>query len=136
MAEWLVKASRPVGFRPGTKLSDGDLKLEVTGESLVVDAAFLSLVGVFRWYGEEVRSIRISTEVSMTDSDCYYTSSTSRAYLQDDYHSAVLKMRDKLIRYSFDQLDAGYILTQFASNDHRHPFWKPRLFNRVRSLSM
>lgn len=136
MAEWLVKTSRPIGFRPGTKLSDGDLTLEVKGESLVVDAAFLSLIGVFRCYGEEVRSIRISTEVSMSDSDAYYTAGTSQAYLQEDYRGAIMKMRDKLIRYSFDQLDAGYILTQFAANDHRHPFWTPRLFNRVRGFSM
>lgn len=136
MAEWLVKAARPVGFRPGTKLTDGDLTLEVIGQSVVVDAALLSLVGIFRWYGEEVRTIRISTEVSMSDIDPYYTAGTSKVYLQEDYYGAIQKMKDKLIRYTYDQLDAGYILAQFAANDHRHPFWKPRLFNRVRGLSM
>jgi len=140
LAEWLVKSYKPMGFPPGTRIGskdgEGDLVLHVKGESVIVGAALLSLEGIFRLYDEEVRAVRISTEFSMSNSPPYYTSGSAEVYLKEDYASAILKMKDKLSLYCHDQIDAGYILTQFAVNDHRHPFWKPRFFNRVRGLSM
>jgi hypothetical protein len=140
LAEWLVKSYKPMGFPPGTRIgsqhTDGDLVLHVKGESVIVGAALLSLEGVFRLYDEEVRAVRISTELSMSDSSAYYTSGSADIYLKPEYDSAISKMKDKLNIYCRDQIDAGYILAQFAANDHMHPFWKPRLFNRVRGLSM
>ena len=140
LAEWLVKSYNPLGFPPGTRVGsksdEGDLVLHVKGESVVVGAALLSLEGVFRLYDEEVRSVRIWTELSMSDSSAYYTSGSADMYLKPEYASAISKMKDKLNIYVHDQIDAGYILAQFAANDHRHPFWKPRFLNRVRGLSM
>lgn len=135
IAEWLVKTYRPMAFPPGSRPGDGELSLDISGKSVVVDAALLSVAATFKSNGEEVRSVTIRTEILTSEFEAHYIAGSARAYLDEDYNSAIMKMRDKLIKYCSDNLDVGYVLSQFASNDHLHPFWKPRLFNRVRGLS-
>ena len=63
LAEWLVKSYKPQGFPPGSRVGDGYMMREVRGESYVIDYAFLSVTTRFVWKGDEVRNIRIRTEI-------------------------------------------------------------------------
>lgn len=135
LAEWLVKSYRPLGFPPGARPGDGDLSRIVLGESVVVDYAFLEVTSSFIWRGDEVRSIRIRTEILEAPVEAHYSPGSSKVYLDPDYNKSILKMKFRIMKYCSQQIEVGYVLSQFAANDHLHPFWKPRLFNRVRGLS-
>jgi hypothetical protein len=135
LAEWMVKVHRPIGFPPGSRAGDGDLTLEVNGESVIVDCGFLSLVAEFRRDNETVRKIQISTQIMSRVFESHYSVGTSRIYLQEEYDRAIAKMQGRLSTYCENQMDVGYVLAQFAANDPLHGFWKPRLLNRGRALS-
>jgi hypothetical protein len=135
MAEWLVKTYKPQGFAPGARPGDGDLALVVSGESVIIDYAFLSVTSRFLWRDEEIRTIHIRTEILTQRVDPHYSAGSAKLYLDADYNSSILKMKSRIMKYCSEQVEIGYVLSQFAANDHLHPFWKPRLFNRVRGLS-
>jgi hypothetical protein len=135
LAEWLVKTYRPMGFPPGARPGDGEMVLEVRGDSMVIDYAFLSVSAAFHWRDEPVRSIKISTEILEHRIEPHYSSGSAKIYLDDDYNRAILKMKERMVRYCSDEMDVAYVLSQFAANDPLHPFWRPRLFNRVRGLN-
>lgn len=109
--------------------------LEVLGDSVVIDYAFLSVASTFRWHDDIVRTVRIRTEILTESVEPHYSAGSSKTYLESDYNKSILKMKERIMKYCSDEIDVGYVLTQFAANDHLHPFWKPRLFNRVRGLN-
>lgn len=134
MAEWLVKSYRPIGFPPGVRVGDGELSIQITGSSVVVDHAFLSMTTVFTRHGEEVRRITIRTEIQTQAIEPHYSCSSNAIYLTEDYYKAILSMKDKLVRYSKNQIDVAYVLSMFASNDRLHQFWVSRLAARKMGL--
>lgn len=135
LAEWLVKSYKPHGFPPGARVGDGDLRREVFGESVIIDYAFLAVTSRFYWKEEEVRLVKIRTEILTERIDPHYSAGSARLYLEEDYNNSILKMKARIMKYCSDQIEIGYVLSQFAANDPLHPFWKPRLFNRVRGLN-
>ncbi len=135
IAEWLVKAYRPIGFPPGSRPGDGELVLKISGNSFVVDHVLLSSEAIFIANGCNVRTIKIRTEIQSQLIEAHYSAGSSPVYIHPDYNKAILKMKDKLERYCLNNIDVCYVLSQIAANDHLHPFWKSRLFNRTRGLS-
>lgn len=135
IAEWLVKTYKPYGFPPGARPGDGELVRNVDGQSMVIDYALLSANSTFLWHGEEVRTISLRTEILTCRIDPHYSPGSAKLYLDEDYNKSILKMKSRMMKYCSEQVEIGYVLSQFAAKDPLHPFWKPRLFNRVRGLN-
>jgi hypothetical protein len=66
--------------------------------------------------------------------EAYYSANSARFYLMPEYDNAVKAMVARMTRFCAGQRDVGYILAQFSSQDRLHPFWRPRMHNRGRSL--
>lgn len=134
LAELLVKAHNPEGFPPGVRVRDGELNLEMRGESKLGDETWLDLTCNIFWQGEPVRGLLIRSEESATEIEASYATFSSAVYRTPSYAMAVGKMVDRMFKYTNGNLAVAYVLTQFAGKDPYHTFWQSRM--RGRGLSM
>lgn len=135
LADWMLRAHKPLGFPPGVKASTGDLRIDAIGYHMPIEDIKLELEGVFSYQGQIVRSFKIRTDIATLDIPEGFTVPSANVYKTSEYWEAVNKMKARLERFCLEQPYAAYLLAQFAARDTQHPFWKPTIASRSRGLS-
>ena len=124
LSEWMTKVRNPLRFPQGARVGDGRLSFAISEGPVPINDDRICLTGVFSWDGDTVRKIVIGTELSSNKMENHYCAKSMKEYRERDYYHAILKMRERLQRYTKLQLDGGYILIRTACTDRLHPFWQ------------
>lgn len=136
LGDWLLKAHKPLGFPPNVRVSTGDLRIEVMATKMPIGSDDFQIEAYFVYKKEEVRTFTLETRAAKPHENEGFTEKSAGIYRSKEYWDTINRMRTRLVEFSSAHCDAAYLVALFASRDALHPFWRPLLPGRARSLSM
>lgn len=135
LADWLMRAHKPLGFPPGSVPGQGGLSLEVLPIQMPARSSLFEIQATFVYQETPVRTFLISSQpLSLTKQG--FLEPTANIYQSREYWEMLQKTKERIERFCQGDLQAAYIMVIFAARTPTHPFWVVPVTMRGRGLSM
>jgi hypothetical protein len=135
LADWLMRAHKPLGFPPGSVPGQGGLCLEVVPLRMPANSPLFEIQATFIYEKTPVRVFSIySQPVNITKQG--FLEPTANIYQSSEYWEMLQKTKERIERFCQGDLQAAYIMAIFAARTPTHPFWVVPVTMCGRGLSM